>query len=253
MIFKSISHIVSLGIVGGLAALLAPVANAQIEVTGGQVSGQAAFFIPGTDAADNVTLFDVGIQQLTIESPNGVLTNPGFQPTAASFTDVDSSGTPNQGDTGVLQGLLTGIAFTSNGNLVSFMNRDTVLGFTLNSFDSDFNVEGSLISPDNPGDAPLIFLPVQDVNVITSGFSATDGDLEIGDFDADLDNGLIDLPSSYMFGGSNSGGMMQDEGVERRIKFKFEGEEVVAGDDTDLGSGDDDDDMDMDDDMSMDD
>ena len=113
MILKSLRYMVGLGIVGGLAMVSAPRANAQtttttsqttttngIEVTGGSIGGQAAFFVPGMNATGgNVTLFDVGIQELSIESTNGNTTTAHFEPTAASFDDVNTSGTPDTGDT----------------------------------------------------------------------------------------------------------------------------------------------------------
>lgn len=44
MILKSLRYLVGLGVIGGLAVLLAPAAKAQVEVTGGAVTGEAAFF-----------------------------------------------------------------------------------------------------------------------------------------------------------------------------------------------------------------
>jgi hypothetical protein len=165
MILKSLRYMVGLGIVGGLAVVLTPAANAQtvqttstttqtqaqrgIEVTGGKIAGEAAFFIPGMSAAGNVTLFDVGaIQTLEIISLNGRTTTAQFEATAASFTDADRSGTPNMKDTGVLRGGLTGVAFTPQGIIVPYTNVDTVLNFQLNSFNqSSSNLVGTLISP----------------------------------------------------------------------------------------------------------
>ncbi|MEQ8468413.1 MAG: hypothetical protein RIC07_33170, partial [Coleofasciculus sp. E1-EBD-02] len=214
-----------------MAVLLSPAAEAQIEVTGGNVKGEAAFFVPTTDANGNVTLFDATVQQLRIESPNGVTTNSQFVPNAASFTD-NGDGMPNAGDTGVLQGRLSGIAFTQNGGLVTFSGRDTLLNFTLDSFTESLNVTGSLISPEMVGDAPPVFLPgLEDVTVSTSGFVAADGELQVGDFEAGLDSGLIDLPPTLEFrgGGSSMPPDSDQSTLVRRIKFKFEGQDLEAG------------------------
>ena len=180
--------------------------------------------------AGKVELFDVGIQTLRIESPNGVTTRSTFVPTAASFTDANNSKTPNQGDTGILQGLLSGIAFTQTGNLVTFSDRDTVLNFTLDAFSSNFKVGGSLISPKMAGDAPLVFLPgLNNVTVQGNNFIATSGELQVGNFSADLDNGLIDLPATLTF--RDTGGVTippTSDTIARRIKFKFEGQNLAA-------------------------
>ncbi|MEQ9551498.1 MAG: hypothetical protein RIM23_18060 [Coleofasciculus sp. G3-WIS-01] len=231
MMIKSLRYIVGLGLVGGFAVLLSPAAEAQIEVTGGRVAGEAGFFVPSQDAAGNVTLFDATVQQLRIESPNGVTTNSQFVPTAASFTD-NGDGMPNAGDTGVLKGRLSGIAFTQNGGLVTFSGRDTLLNFTLDSFTESLNLTGSLISPEMVGDAPPVFLPgLEDVTVSTSGFAAASGELQIGDFEAGLDSGLIDLAPTLQFrgGGSTMPPASGQSALVRRIKFKFEGEDLAAG------------------------
>ncbi|MEQ8957783.1 MAG: hypothetical protein RLP02_07665, partial [Coleofasciculus sp. C2-GNP5-27] len=185
MILKSLRYIVGLGVAGGLAVLLAPGANAQIEVTGGEMAGEAAFFVPGTDAAGNVTLFDAAVQRLELETSNGLTTTSVFVPSAATFTD-NGDGMPNSGDTGVLQGKLTGLA-AIGGSTFAFSGRDTVLDFTLSSFTQNLGFDGTLISPDDEGSAPLVFLPVLGASVTNEGFSAADGELQVGEFEADLD------------------------------------------------------------------
>jgi len=251
MILKSLRYMVGLGIVGGLAVVLTPAANAQtvqttstttqtqaqrgIEVTGGKIAGEAAFFIPGMSAAGNVTLFDVGgIQTLEIISPNGRTTTAQFEATAASFSDADRSGTPNMNDTGVLRGGLTGVAFTPQGIIVPYTNVDTVLNFQLNSFNqSSSNLVGTLISPKvgvNNNAAP-IFLPNVTATLSSQSqaeFQATEGNLQIGNFDAALNNGLIDLPSNYILGNSSSA-IISQPSLIRKLKFEFEGQNLAGG------------------------
>jgi hypothetical protein len=69
-----------------------------------------------------------------------------------------------------------------------------------------------------------------------SSFDATRGDLKLGDFEADLNTGLIDLPSSYLF--RNSGNpIVTPVNLARRIKFTFEGEDVLPQRGTDFNVG----------------
>ncbi|HBY80875.1 MAG TPA: hypothetical protein DEG47_28580, partial [Cyanobacteria bacterium UBA11148] len=168
MVLKSLRYILGLGIVGSLALTIAPGARAQVEVTGGEVTGDAAFFVPGMtpgmmpgtpNSQGKIELFDVGVRTLRIESPNGVTTRSRFVPTAARFTDTNNNRTPDRGDTFILQGGLSGVGFTQTGRLVTFSGRDTVLNATLDSFSEQFNVPGALISPAVLGEAPLVFLP----------------------------------------------------------------------------------------------
>ncbi|MGK7924677.1 MAG: hypothetical protein AB4290_05380, partial [Spirulina sp.] len=96
---KSRSLALGLGIVSTLALATVP-AKAQIQVTNGTVSGNAAYFVPN-DADQSIRPFDLQVQSLTIVSPNGTLTNPAFVPTAlGGFTDVDSNNQVTGGDTG---------------------------------------------------------------------------------------------------------------------------------------------------------
>ncbi len=233
----------ALGLLAGTIAI-APAAKAQITVTGGEASGQAAFFTPGTDPEENVRLFDINVQQLLIESENGTTSTSIFTPSAASFTDANSNGVPDADDTGVLQGTLSGVAFTESGTPIPFTGAPTSLDFTLTSFDANIGtIGGSLIAADDPGDAPLIFLPgASDVNVITEGFSSSEGDLDIGEFEAGLDDGEIGLPStlSFMDGGSTpSPTPAPTTGITGRFQFDFKGENVTAGEGTDFDFADD--------------
>lgn len=106
MITKSMQYAVCLGLAGGFFVAIAPAVRAQIQVTGGNVSSQAAFFVPlpGTNGA-NVELFDVAIQRLRLETNRGNTSTAIFTPTAACF-DAGSDNLPNAGDKGTLQGVL---------------------------------------------------------------------------------------------------------------------------------------------------
>jgi hypothetical protein len=151
MIAQSTRYAICLGLAGSFAVAIAPAVRAQIPVTGGTISGQAAFFVPtpggsGTgvgvvptptpvptpaptatpapgESTVGVQLFDIGISQLRLETPNGNTSTAVFTPTAASF-NAGSDNQPNAGDTGTVQGLLSGIAFSSGGGTpIPFSNR----------------------------------------------------------------------------------------------------------------------------------
>ncbi|MGP1383276.1 MAG: hypothetical protein ACTS2F_06910 [Thainema sp.] len=233
----------ALGLLAGTIAI-APAAKAQITVTGGEASGQAAFFTPDTDPEENLRLFDINVQQLLIESENGTTSTSIFTPSAASFTDANANGVPDANDTGVLQGTLSGVAFTESGTPIPFTGAPTSLDFTLTSFDANIGtIGGSLIAADDPGDAPLIFLPgASDVNVITEGFSSSNGDLDIGEFEAGLDDGKIGLPNTLSFMDSGSTPIptpAPTTGITGRFQFDFKGENVTAGEGTDFDFADD--------------
>lgn len=233
----------ALGLLAGTIAI-APAAKAQITVTGGEASGQAAFFTPDTDPEENLRLFDINVQELLIESDNGTTSTSIFTPAAASFTDENANGIADADDTGTLQGTLAGVAFTESGLPIPFTGAPTTLDFTLTSFEANIGtIEGSLIAADNPGDAPLIFLPgASDVNVITDGFSSSEGNLDIGDFEAALDDGEIGLPSSLQFidGDSPSAPLpAPTTGITGRFQFDFKGEDVTPGEGTDFDISDD--------------
>ncbi len=232
-------YAVCLGLAGSLAVAIAPAVQAQIKVTGGGVSGQAAFFVPtpGTGNRTGVEMFDLTVQRLRLETPNGNTSTAVFTPRAANFR-AGSDNQPNAGDKGTLQGVLSGIAFpAAGGTPVPFRNRDTVLNFTLTSFNSNLGViDGTLISPQNPGDAPLVFLPNVNATVAPgSSYQTTRGDLKLGDFRADLNTGLIDLPSNLVFRdfACNVCGV-PPASLTRRVQFTFEGENVRPQEDTDF-------------------
>jgi hypothetical protein len=224
-------YAVCLGLAGSLAVAIAPAVQAQIQVTGGRVSGQAGFFVPtpGTGNRTGVELFDLSVQRLRLETPNGNTSTAVFTPTAANFK-AGSDNQPNQGDKGTLQGVLSGIAFSASGGTpVPFRNRDTVLNFTLTSFNSNLGViNGTLISPQKPGDAPLVFLPNVNATLAPgSSYQTTRGDLELGDFRADINTGLIDLPSNLVFRDFACNVCdVPPVSLTPRVKFEFEGENV---------------------------
>ncbi|HEY9648111.1 MAG TPA: hypothetical protein V6C88_17175 [Chroococcidiopsis sp.] len=238
------TYVVALGLLAGTLAI-APAARAQISVTGGNTTGQAAFFVPTLTPQGNVRLFDTQINTLRLETPNGITTTSIFTPSAASFSDTNSSGTPNAGDTGTLQGTLAGVAFAANGTPVVFSGRPTALNFTLNSFNSNIGtIDGTLIRSETPGAAPLVFLPGVDSEALTlqtPGFVDDGGQLQLGDFAAAINTGVIGLPSTFQFLESGSGGGTTPPPTDtllRRIRFDFRGENVLAGAGTDLDATD---------------
>jgi hypothetical protein len=286
MVAKSMQYAVCLGLAGSFAVAVAPAVRAQVQVTGGNVSGQAAFFVPtpgtggglvvpplggstpGVQPAAGSTpggqpapggtvgvqLFNVGIKQLRLETSAGNTSTAIFVPTAASF-NAGSDNKPTAGDTGTFQGNLSGIAFPiTGGTPVPFSNRQTVLNFSLNSFSPNLGmIDGTLISPQKAGDAALIFLPNVEATVASgSSFQATIGNLQLGDFDADLKTGAIDLPSGLILRDSTASTTLPPIALTQSIKFSFEGENVTPGQGTNFkiggnNTGGDDDDDDNDD------
>ena len=244
MVAKSTQYFVCLGLAGSFAVAIAPAVRAQVQVTGGNFSGQAAFFVPtpgnaGATSAGKVELFDLGINRLRLETSAGNTSTAIFVPTAASFNG-GTDNRANAGDTGTLKGNLSGIAFSNSGGTpVPFSNRQTVLNFSLTSFNSNLGrIDGTLLSPRTAGDAPLVFLPKVEATVSSgSSFQATSGDLELGDVQADLKTGLIDLPSNLVLRDSTGGGTFPAVALTQRLKFNFEGENVRPGDGTDLNVG----------------
>jgi hypothetical protein len=231
--------VLGLGLAGGMALTLTPASQAQIAVTGGDFSGQSAFFVPGTNPEGNVKLFDVNIQKLRLVTPNGTTTTSVFTPTAAGFSDSNNSGKPDSGDIGTLQGTLKGVAFTPQGTPFGFSGRPTVLNFALNSFTANLGkFPGTLFSPTEAGSAPLVFLPGVNVTGVSgSTFTFAKGDLEVGDFDAGITSGLIALRSDLQFLDSGSS-TPPPTSLSRRIKFDFRGENVTPETGTDLDPGD---------------
>jgi len=215
---------VSLGLLAG-SLTLAGTAQAQINVTGGRVAGDAAFVTPltitpgttpgtvtGVSRSGTPVFFDTAIRTLNIVTPNGTSTNSRFLPTASSFTDTNGNSIPDSGDTGKLQGLLSGVAFSGTGSPIFFQGIPTNFSFTLNTFAVESIAGGTLISPKQVGTAPLVFLPVPGVT---------------------LTGDSIALPSNVKF---QAGGDVPLPVIElgRRIKFEFKGENVTPGTDTDV-------------------
>ncbi|MDB9504757.1 hypothetical protein PN441_16890 [Spirulina major CS-329] len=220
----------SLGLLGSLAAVaVAPAAEAQVRVTGGNVSGAAGFFIPDSG---NISLFDLAIQNMQIVSPNGVLTNPLFIPTATGgFVDADTSNSVTAGDTGLITGKLSGIAFSAGGSLIPFSQVDTALAYNVGNFTQIGNpIVGSLISANN---LPQLFIPTaKTITSSSSEVTITPGvgngrGMSIGSLNANLTAGLINLPSDVQFRSSSSPVVQTPYSLPRNLKFKFEGSNVT--------------------------
>lgn len=228
MMTSSTRTLLSFGLISGLTLAFVPSAFAQIAVTGGTISGQGAFFVPGSTTPGNTTLFDATVKQVEIQSANGTLSTGLFKPTAASFTDNGTIG-PNAGDTGVLAGKLAGVGFV-NGSPIPFQGVNTRLEFVLNSFTAAHTIPGTLISPPSGSTVPLIYLPnIQATLAQGSTFTASQGDMKVGAYDANLSGGLIGLPTTIQFtgGGTTPTPPPSDSSLERRIKFQFAGQDVV--------------------------
>jgi hypothetical protein len=219
---------VCLGVLAGSLAIGAT-ARADIPVTGGRATGNAAFFLPGaTTSTGSPVLFDTAIQTLRIVTPNGTTTTSRFIPNAASFTDTNGNKIPDSGDTGRLAGSLSGVAFSPNGGPVFFQGIPTTLNFTLNSFSPNFLQGGTLISPQQVGTAPLVFLPITNVTLSSqssTNYSTQEGVLEAGPFDAKLTGDFIGLPSNLQFRASSE--TVLPVVLGRRVKFDFEGQDVT--------------------------
>jgi hypothetical protein len=235
MIAKSTRYAVYLGLAGSVAVAVVPAAHAQVQVqTGSNFTGQAAFFVPtpggATSNSGRVELFDLSVQTLNLQTSSGNTSTAVFVPTAARF-DAKSDNQPNAGDTGTVRGYLSGIAFSATGGSpIPFSQRDTIFNFTVNSFNSNLGtINGTLISPQTPGQASLLFLPNVNATVAPgSSFQATGGEMQLGDINAKLDSGAIDLPSTVRFQQTSSSTTTPPIAtLDRRIKFEFEGENVV--------------------------
>ena len=230
-----------LGLLAGSLSLSA-IARADIPITTGRATGSAAFFIttpggsgcgcsgsPGSATSVAPILFDTAIQTLRIQTPNGTTTTSRFFPTASLFTDVNSNGIPDQGDTGRLEGGLSGVAFTPAGAPVFFQNVPTALDFTLSSFDASITIPGTLISPQQTGSTPLVFLPNTLVTLSStaqSSYTANFGDLDVGNFTADLTGDFIGLPSDLKFR-AVGGPVVLPVYFGQRLKFDFKGKDVI--------------------------
>ncbi|MBP0016096.1 MAG: hypothetical protein J7647_00910 [Cyanobacteria bacterium SBLK] len=216
---KSRSLAIGLGVVSTLALAAVP-AKAQIQVTGGNVSGNAAYFVPTATGGD-IKPFDLQVQSLTIVSPNGTLTNPAFVPTAlGGFTDTDGSNSVTNGDTGLIRGRLSGIGFDVNGFAVPFSQVDTILGYNINTFSSDATIGGSLLTVDSS----QYFLSNLYGSATSTNLTLVPGSMEIGALDADLKTGLIALPNTLKFSdGSGSNLVVDVFDLSRTIEFEFKG------------------------------
>lgn len=227
-----------LGLLAGSLAI-ATAAQADIPITGGQATGDAAFFT-GVNATTTTinrsgapVLFDTAIQTLRIVTPNGTTTTSRFLPNAAQFTDVNSNSRADAGDTGRLEGSLSGVAFNRSGFPVFFQNVPTALNFKLTSFTPVFTDPGSLISPKQEGTAPLIFLPGVDVQLSSdssTNFESKLGLMEVGPFAADLTGDFIGLPSDLQFRASTTTIPIVTVALGERVKFDFEGKDAQVDD-----------------------
>ena len=220
----------SVGIVAGSLAV-ATSALADIPITGGQVSGDAAFITPLTPNTFNRTgspvLFDTVIQTLRIVTPNGTTTTSRFIPISSDFTDANGNSRADSGDRGQLKGALSGVAFSRVGSPVFFQNIPTSLSFTLTAFTPNSFGIGSLISPNQKGTAPLVFIPgatsVVLSNASSSVYNSQAGLLEVGPFAANLTGDFIGLPSDLQLRPAATDVTLVPVFLGRRIKFAFEG------------------------------
>jgi len=240
---QSVRLIIGLGLLAGSCAITSA-AHADIPITGGDAKGNAAFFSPsgtGTTPAGSPVLFDATVRNLRLVTPNGTATNARFVPNASSFKDVNGNSIPDSGDTGKLQGTLSGVAFSAAGSPVFFQNIATNLSFTLNSFNPSVLQGGTLISPKQEGSASLVFLPVTSVTLSSSSstnFTATEGSLSVGSFEATLTGDFIGLPANLTLRpiSDNSNTIVTE--TARRVKFEFKGDDVIPGANTDLSLAD---------------
>lgn len=240
---QSMHFTVCLGLLAGSLAI-APTVRADIPVTSGQATGDAAFFVPGgttpTPGTAAPVLFDAAVQTLRLVTPNGTSTNSRFIPNASQFTDTNANGLPDAGDTGRLEGQLSGVAFTSAGSPVFFQGVSAALNFTLSSFTPAYIQGGTLISPQQTGTAPLVFLPSTSVTLSSASsanFTTQTGSLNVGEFDANLTGDFIGLPGDLQLRPVSSNGNLPAT-LGRRIKFEFKGDNVLPGAGTDLDATD---------------
>ena len=186
--------------IAGMWVFMPSAARAEIPITGGRTAGDAAFFVPNTG---NTLLFDVNTQILRLETPNGITVNSQFRPRGGRLDPV--TGIPDGGETGFLEGTLSGRAFTAEGTPFFFQGVSTTLNFTLTSFDTNRVLSGTLVNPTGQTVTSLIFLEATGTSLsddASENFEAIAGDLHIGEFSANLPNGSIDLPSDTQFAGS---------------------------------------------------
>ena len=198
MVSCPIKFVASYLLIGSSCLVCLP-ALAQIPVTGGRLTGSAAFFVP---SVGNTRLFDLGIRTLRLETPNGVTVDSRFLITGLGINTIGNR-LPVRGDRGNLTGLLSGRAFDVSGSPVFFSNVQTQLNFAINSFNPNRNLLGTLITPVASTSIANIFIPVVGVNLDASSarsFVPLSGNLSVGDFDANLPGGTINLQSNFRFG-----------------------------------------------------
>ncbi|GEM_PF-4045787 len=227
MFSKSSVYALSLGLIGSVSFGMTGV-NAQIQVTGGSMTGQAAFFVPSEITETNgISLYGANIQTLNLQTDRGNTSQAVFNAINSQFTDVNANGLPDRNDTGILQGTLSGLALSGNGSPVLFRDRPTELEFTLNSFDTLLNLPGTLASPENFNSKLFLPDPIQ--------FEGDQGALQLGNFGANLDDGLIGLPSTYRFSdGTRISNNSEAETSALRVKFQFKGNDVTPEEGTQL-------------------
>ena len=198
MVSCPIKFVASCLLIGSSSLVCSP-ALAQIPVTGGRLTGSAAFFVP---SVGNTRLLDLGTRTLRLETPNGVTVDSRFLTTGVQL-DAIGNRLPVRGDRGNLTGLLSGRAFDVSGSPVFFSNVQTQLNFAINSFNPNRNLPGTLITPVASTSIAPIFIPVVGVNLDASSarsFVPLSGNLSVGDFDANLPGGAINLQSNFRFG-----------------------------------------------------
>src|SRR6478672_1527391 len=222
MLTKSARYVVFFGLASGLAMAIAPASHADIPVTGGRTSGNAAFFVPNTG---NTVLFDAQTRTLRLETPNGVTVNSRFTPVSGSLTGT-VTGVPKGGENGILQGTLAGRAFSATGTPVFFQGVPTTLNFQLSSFNPASIFGGTLITSKQVGLTPQIFLPFSASldSQSQTNFEAKEGSLYSGQFAATLPSGKIGLDSNIRFAASNDTVQNNDQLLATgALKFKLEG------------------------------
>jgi hypothetical protein len=213
-----------LAIAGILGLFMPSPAQGEIPVTGGRTAGDAAFFVPNTG---NTLLFDVNTRMIRLETPNGITVNSQFRPRGGRLNPM--TGLPDGGETGFLEGTLSGRAFTAEGTPFFFQGIPTTLNFTLTSFDSNRVFEGTLMNPTGKTSTQLIFLEATGTSLsdeASQNFEAIGGELHIGEFSANLPNGSIDLPSDTQFSAPATEIISFDGNTlaaNANTKFKLEG------------------------------
>ncbi len=232
---------------GGWAIAIAPATRADIPITGGTARGSAAFFNKATssqstgsttssNSSSNAApvLFDAVVRQLQLVTPNGTTSTARFRALAGGFSQGTSSNSndPYTGGTILLQGGLSGVAFSQTGQPVFFQNVPTNLRFTLNSYNPSTFLGGSLISPNQGVSSPLIFLPIQNVTLSSdsaSKFTANTGTLSVGSFDAKVTGDSISLPGNLQLSDASSSAQISNDSVGAVTKFLLQSQGNTTG------------------------